>query len=121
MSSSDLLLSEKLLHSENLRDMASDLFERYSSHHSPVKIALSKSQDQGFDSSQTPMINRSASLYEAATTPSYEQRRAGLHHIAYSKSLQSSVDTGEVHYCGQFTKFPVMNNRYVQICRTKGL
>lgn len=113
MSSSDLLLSEKLLHSENLHDMASDLFELYSSHHSPVKMALSKSQDQGFDSSQTPVINRSASLFEAASTPTYDQRRAGLHHIAYSKSLGSSVDTGEVHYCGQFTKFPVMNNRYL--------
>ena len=118
MSTSDLL-SEKLPHSENLHDMASDLFELYSSHHSPVKVALSKSQEQGFDYSLTPIISRSASLFEAASTPTYEQRRAGLHHIAYSKSLGCSVDTGDVHYCGHFTKFPVMNSRYVEIgpCR----
>ena len=96
-----------------LHDMADNLLELYS-HHSPVKVGPSKSLDHGFDS---PLLGRSASLFESGTTPTFEQRRGLFQQVPHSKSVGSSVEVGggEVHYCGSFhrsSRLPHVDNRY---------
>lgn len=94
-----------------------DLFEFYS-HHSPLKLALFRSQEHGFELSQhntassASSVSRSASVYESTLTPTYEQRRAGLQHVRQTKSLGGPLGSGEVHYCASFNKGPLyVDNR----------
>ena len=108
-----------LPNSEKLHEMAASLYDFYS-HHSPVKMALSRSHEL-FDGSpynpSTP-VSRSVSVVES--TPgaivSYEQRKASLHHMPHSKSLGFPTEGGPIHCYGNFKKFPLvpLDNKYVK-------
>lgn len=95
-------------------DEMASLYELYS-HHSPVKLAPSRSQEHTlehtFDHLPHNLINRSTSLHDAVTTPSYEHRKTSLHHVGHTKSLGSSLECGGVHYLGRLRDFPV-DSRY---------
>ncbi len=106
-----------LQNSEKLHEMAANLLKFYS-HHSPVKMALSRSHELGFDSSpfkpSTP-VGRSVSVVEPTFTPvGHEQKRSSFQHVPHSKSMGSSVEGDVIHYYATFKKFPpapLENNR----------
>ena len=108
----------ELPNSERLHEMAANLYELYS-HHSPVKMALSRSHELGFEYSphnpSTP-VSRSTSIvaYDMPTTSlTAEQKKLNFQQVPHSKSMGSSVDG--VHYFGNMKKFPQVqpNNRYI--------
>lgn len=95
----------------NLQEMAANLFEQ-----SPSKLTPSRSYDMGFENSpynnsSFVSMGRSVSLLESASTPGYEQKKLGA--LGHSKSFGYTSDVlgGEVHYCKNFRKTPLEDNR----------
>ena len=96
-------------------DELANLYELYTQsqrrQHSPVKLPPTRSQDMGLEYSTQYPVNRSTSLFDAATTPGSEQRKPLLQYLGQTKSLGSSIEPGGIRYFGRDQKFPV-DSRY---------